>query len=138
MSIMPKVPLAAGDPSVLSPCRSSPEETTGAGMTHRHSKFTRALAGLIAMAPTGCSDDGSSGSDPGGSSEEPVYALATLVWSDGAPTGYVALMKNLDVEEVSLDDAREFPGYTSIGVVDGQLLVNPSWEDLTIERYRIT
>jgi hypothetical protein len=68
----------------------------------------------------------------------PAYALVTLVWSDDGPSGYVALTDSLDPDDVGLEQAREFPGYTSVGVADGQLLVSPSAEDLTIERYRIT
>lgn len=103
------------------------------------SRLRRAGAGtLAALAIAGCSASGGETDELTGTTEAPVYAMATLVWSDGTPTGYVALTKSLDDEVQSLDDAREFPGYASIGVVDGQLLVNPSWEDLGLERYRIT
>jgi hypothetical protein len=100
-------------------------------------RFIQAVA--VAVGATSCaggSGDDGIGSD--GSATAPVYALVTHVWSDDGPTGYVALMNSLDTADVSLETAREFPGYTSVGVADGQLLVNPSAEDLTIERFHIT
>lgn len=69
---------------------------------------------------------------------EHAYALVTLVWGDEGPAGYVSLSDTLDLKDLTLDSAREFPGYTSVAVADGQLLVNPSWEDLVVERYDIT
>jgi hypothetical protein len=92
--------------------------------------------GALATLFAGCGD-GAPGAVPDGSTSEPLYALVTLVWSDEGPTGYVALTKTLDVPNVALEQAREFPGYTSVGVVDGHLLVNPSAEDPTIHRYQI-
>lgn len=98
--------------------------------------FVSFLAASTAAGCAGGSGDASAG--PGGDMGAPVYAMVTHVWSDDGPTGYVALMNSLDPMEVSLETAREFPGYTSAGVASGQLLVSPSAEDLTIERYRIT
>jgi hypothetical protein len=96
-----------------------------------------ALAGVVSA----CANDaqnGQDGSPDAGAAAEHAYALVTLVWSDDGPTGYVVLSDSLEQEDLTLDDAREFPGYTSVGVADKQLLVNPSWEDPTIERYEIT
>jgi hypothetical protein len=94
---------------------------------------------VLALAVfSGCSNGSGGLSDAENSTDEPVYALTALVWADDGPTGYVALTHDVDIEAVSLADAREFSGYTSAAVADGHLLVNPSWEDLTIERYRIT
>jgi hypothetical protein len=94
-------------------------------------------ATLLALAAA-CSADPDDTGGPGGSDTSPVYAMVTLVWSDEGPTGYVSLSESLDIDDVSLPSAREFPGYTSVAVAGGHLLVNPSWEDLTIERYRVT
>ncbi len=102
--------------------------------------FERAAACLIpAAALAACIGCGQSDgrSDPGTTGTGPVYAAVSLVWSDDRPTGYVALSDKLELDG-SLRSAREFPGYTSIGVHDGQLLVSPSAEDLTIERFEIT
>jgi hypothetical protein len=92
---------------------------------------------LAASVAAGCAES-SADADADAGMSAPVYAMVTHVWSDEGPTGYVALMSSLDVTDVSLDSAREFSGYTSAGVASGQLLVSPSAEDITIERYRIT
>ena len=68
--------------------------------------------------------------------EGSVYALSTLVWGDDATTGYVTLSDTLDLEDLSLSGAREFPGYATIGVADGHLLVTVA-EDPTIRRFAI-
>jgi hypothetical protein len=93
-----------------------------------------ALLTVVAGCSTGPDDVGSA---PGGGDTSPLYAAVTLVWSEEGPTGYVSISDTLDIQRVSLESAREFPGYTSVAVADGQLLVNPGWEDLTIERYRV-
>lgn len=99
-------------------------------------RFHRLGAFLAATAALGCSAESDIGARDG-TSVEPIYAMVTLVWNDEGPTGYVGLTHDLDAG-ASLSEAREFPGYTSVGVADGSLLVNPSWEDLSIERYAIT
>lgn len=70
------------------------------------------------------------------SSAGAVYALSTLVWGVEGATGYVTLTDTLDLDRVSLEGAREFPGYTSIGVAGGQLLVTNA-EDPTIYRFAV-
>jgi len=97
----------------------------------------RAILCLTA-AVWGCSGDDRTSTSAAGLDSEPVYALVGHVWSDDGPTGYVALTNTLDSDDISLTATREFPGYVSAGVARGQLLVNPSAEDPTIERYRIT
>jgi hypothetical protein len=96
-----------------------------------------AAAALVALSG-GCGSDGAAGMVPDGSASEPAYALVTLVWGDDGPTGYVALTKSLNVADIDLGQAREFPGYTSVGVAGGQLLVNPSPAQPAIQRYRIS
>lgn len=104
--------------------------------------FGFTLVGMLIAGAFGCSNGGDGGDrdQPNrmSSKDEPVYAMVTLVWADQGPIGYVALSNELDLQDPSLDDAREFTGYASIAVADEHLLVNPSWEDLTIERYRIS
>lgn len=90
---------------------------------------------LAASAAAGCAgDSGDGGADSNGDTIAPVYAMVTLVWRDDGPTGYVALMNRLDAADVSLETAREYPGYTSVGAANGQLRLSPSAEGLTIER----
>lgn len=114
----------------------------------RSLSFGLLAAGLVgaSFAAPACSssakaDDGEGGAGGEGgafSEEEPVYALVTLLWGDEGPIGYVALSRTIDQEDVTLDRAREFTGYTSVGWADGQLLVSPSADDPTLERYRIS
>jgi len=66
----------------------------------------------------------------------PVYALSTLVWGVEGATGYVTLSDTLDLDRVSLEGAREFPGYTTVAVADGQLLVTNA-ENPIIYRFGI-
>lgn len=54
----------------------------------------------------------------------PVYALSSLVWGDVETTGYVTLTNTLDpAADLTLEDAREFPGYVTIASADGNLFV---------------
>jgi hypothetical protein len=123
---------------------------SGLGRVRRARELRARVLYAVVLLGGACSDDATviaNGANPPdgetmapGVHSEPAtaaYALVTLVWSDEGPTGYVALTDSLDVGNVSLERAREFPGYTSIGVAGGQLLVSPSAEDPTIERYAI-
>lgn len=71
-----------------------------------------------------------------GSGAGPVYALSTLVWGVEGATGYITLSDTLDLDRVSLEGAREFPGYTTVAVADGQLLVTNA-ENPIIYRFGI-
>lgn len=81
----------------------------------------------VIMPPAAPVDDPAM--NPDEDDDEPqraVYALHTGVnQPDDTVIGYVALMDSLDVSgELSLADAREFPGYSFITSVDGKLLVS--------------
>lgn len=97
-----------------------------------------ALCPLILSACEGRDDARSSEDDTETADDSPahVYALSTLVWSDEGPTGYVVLSDTLDLGDVSLSQAREFPGYASIAVADGELLIT-SAETPVIERFSV-
>jgi len=114
-------------------------------MLPRPTPCPRTFVVALGFALTACAADTEHAPDdserafakPAIQQDDPLYAMVTHVWSDDGPTGYVALMDSLDVDGVQLKNAREFPGYTSIGVADGVLLVSPSAEDPTIDRYQI-
>jgi len=56
--------------------------------------------------------------------EKPLYALHVLVFDpDFNATSYVLLSDTLDLSEISLADAREFPGWVTIAALGGRLLV---------------
>jgi hypothetical protein len=95
------------------------------------------LAGLLACCGEDAKDPAAAAAN-GDEVAAHAYAMVTLRWSEDGPTGYVVLGDTPDPKDLTLDRAREFPGYTSIAVADQQLLVSPSWDDLTIERYRLT
>lgn len=68
-------------------------------------------------------------------SEKPLYALHVLVFDpDFNATSYVLLSDTLDLSEISLADAREFPGWVTIAALGGRLLV-ASEGDPRITRY---
>jgi hypothetical protein len=98
---------------------------------------------LPLLAACGGSDETNLGAAlPGAPEDESpapasVYAMSTLVWSDSGPTGYVFLSNTLDLGDVSLGQAREFSGYTSVGVADGHLMVTNA-ETPVIQRYAVT
>lgn len=112
-----------------------------------HQTMGRCAAAIAALNLIACGGEDATGvhaagAGPGeisGPSSGPshVYALSTLVWSDDGATGYVALSDTLDLDDVSLDEAREFSGYTTVAVADGQLLVTNA-EDPTIHRYAVS
>ncbi len=56
--------------------------------------------------------------------DSPLYALHfTVTDTDDNYTSYIALTDSLDLSSVSLDRAREFPGFASIATVGGRLFV---------------
>lgn len=71
--------------------------------------------------------------------QQPVYALHTGInQPDESVIGYVALTHSLDVSgELSLADAREFPGYSFITSVGGKLLVSDG-EQPTVTQFDIS
>jgi hypothetical protein len=106
-----------------------------------HSFFRRgagslgAAASLLLGAATACSDGDdntnvtSSSLQPG-----PVYALMTQVYgADDDRTVYVSLSDTLDVESVSLRQAREFPGVANLAAVGGRLLISSGVEPIITE-----
>jgi hypothetical protein len=83
------------------------------------------------------SETPSAGTTPAAPGTEPsVYALLYIVWSDAGPTSYVALSDSLDISAATMERAREFPGYGSIAVIDGQLLVS-SGDAPSITRFQV-
>lgn len=80
-----------------------------------------------------------SDSDPGDpapgvvSNDGPVYALMTQVYGVDDRTVYVSLSNTLDVESVSLSDAREFPGVANLAAVGGRLLISSGIEPVITE-----
>jgi hypothetical protein len=76
---------------------------------------------------------------PGGPAPEaPLYALhVTQLDPEDNYTTYILLSDTLDLTSVSLDRAREFPGYASIAAVDDRLLV-ASFTEPSVTSYTAT
>lgn len=56
--------------------------------------------------------------------QQASFVLASSLFGDDGTNTYVKYLDSLDVEgEVSLDDAPEYPGYATIGAVDGMFFV---------------
>jgi hypothetical protein len=92
--------------------------------------------GLAAATLLGaCSnDDGDDGSTPGG--DGPLYVMATAVSDDSASNTYVALLDSLAARELDLSQAREFPGWSDIGVIGGWVFVS-SGEAPVVTRFAL-
>jgi hypothetical protein len=77
---------------------------------------------------------------PAGSGEPelgPLYALETSQFGpEESVTSYVTLTDTIDIDAVSLDNAREFSGYSFVSSVNGKLLVSDG-EAPTITSYDI-
>lgn len=92
---------------------------------------TLVLAGG-ALLGTGCSDSDGDGQQNGddnssaggaGGTETPRYALSSMLFDDMNTSTYVNLLDSVDVDAVSLDDAREFPGAADLWFHEGSLFV---------------
>lgn len=91
---------------------------------------------LVAVACGTESGDTSNDSNVGDESLGPVYALVTQVYGPEDRTVYFWLTDTLDPEEVTLKDAREYPGVTNLNVVGERVLVS-SGQEPTITEFEI-
>lgn len=82
------------------------------------------------------SNTGSGSSNSGGTDSPPLYVLSMVVFGDEGTSTYVLPTNTLEMASVSLDDAREFPGYHSLGAVNGHLFV--AQEEQVLTKFRIT
>jgi hypothetical protein len=103
------------------------------------SRTVVALAVASAFVAVGCSDGrGSSSSGDPDDGTGPVYAFTSQIFDDdGERSVYVELKPSLEVDEISLDRAREFHGVANIAGIGGRLFVSDG-EDPTITQYSIT
>src|SRR5687768_821973 len=96
--------------------------------------------GLIAISvcAAACTDDPTAASPDGTATyDEPLYMLMSNVYLDEDRTVYLVPMPSLDVDDVSLDDGREFSGVANFEAIGGRLLVS-SGESPTITEYAIS
>lgn len=121
----------------------SPSRTTHL-MPTRASDFGRRLrawprVALVLTVISGCSERAEgvmeTPTDSTSAESAHLYALQTFVYGvDDTVLSYVALTEDLSVKgELSLGDAREFPGYAFIAAVDGKLLLSSGEEPAIIQ-----
>ncbi|MFB6265125.1 MAG: hypothetical protein ABEL76_16115 [Bradymonadaceae bacterium] len=86
---------------------------------------TIALSAAFLMWTAGCgSADGKSQNKPKGTNEEPAsFAIGSTISGEDSNTTYVKYVDKLDAGELSLDDAREYSGYATIGTVGEMFFV---------------
>lgn len=77
---------------------------------------------LVLLAAAACTPD--TPPEGVGGEEGPVYVMMTQVYSVDDGTVYLALTDSLDVDEISLDEARELGGVANFAGVGGRLLVS--------------
>jgi hypothetical protein len=70
------------------------------------------------------------------SGKDALYVLATTISDDSAATGYVAVLGSLDIDQVDLSQAREFGGYSDVGVV-GEWVFVSSDEAPVVKRFTV-
>ena len=98
-----------------------------------------ALVFTLTLAAVGCDDTTAStkhAEQSDASTDTPLYAMMTQVYSDDDRTVYLSLSDSLDVKKVDLKEAREFPGVANFGAVGGRILVS-SGQGPTITAYEI-
>ncbi|TQF11178.1 MxcI [Myxococcus llanfairpwllgwyngyllgogerychwyrndrobwllllantysiliogogogochensis] len=90
---------------------------------------------LLTTALVGCGDDDEKTPGPS-DTKEPVYSLATSVFSQAGSATYVSVFNSLDVTALDLTKAREHSGFATIGAVDGMLFVGAG-EAPEVSRYTV-
>jgi hypothetical protein len=77
------------------------------------------------MLAAGCGDSADTDSETNQQTEQRQgnFALASTVLGDDSNTTYVRYLDELEAGEVNLDDAREYPGYATIGAVEDMFFV---------------
>lgn len=103
-------------------------------------------AGAAGESSPGQSGAGGAGPAPGasgagggaGAAPEPLYVLANEIYADEESTSYVTLLSSLDVDQIDLDQAIEFPGgRATIATRAGWVFVAPPTSP-EIRRFRVT
>ncbi|NTX16000.1 MxcI [Myxococcus sp. CA051A] len=90
---------------------------------------------LLTTTLVGCGDDDEK-TKPPVETKDPVYSLATSVFSQAGSATYVSVFNSLDVTALDLTKAREHSGFATIGAVDGMLFVGAG-EKPEVSRYTV-
>jgi hypothetical protein len=115
------------------------------GMSSDFAKLSAFAAIAAASTLAACSDDAATNEDAatggrGGNAEtgNAAYGIGTVTFADDGSTGYLLMEPELDFEgaELSIADAREFPGESDFATHDGALLV-ASGDEPAILKYEV-
>jgi len=100
--------------------------------------IVRSLSSLFLLAPllAACGDDDPSGPGDAGTNE-PVYAVQSMIFGDGGTWTYVSLLPSLETQgDVTIANAREFAGYAAADPWNGAVYVGGG-EAPTITRFAV-
>lgn len=106
---------------------------------------SRCVALAAAMLAAGGCEDSNDDDDRGrdrdrdgdASGEAPLYAMMTQVYGTEDRTVYLSVSDTLDVKNVDLKQAREFPGVANFGAIGGRILVS-SGQEPTVTEFEIS
>ncbi len=112
------------------------ERTQTRDQLNLHLARALAVASLV-IALVACGDDDGGQANAGSGARDPLYAMMTQVYSQDDRTVYITLSNTLDITNVDLGDAREFPGVANFAGIGGKLLVS-SGEEPTITEFDIS
>jgi hypothetical protein len=98
--------------------------------------FASALLGALSLG-SACGEESSPAEDSG-NGEGPLFAVPSQVYGAdfATSTSYVPLVPSLDVDEISLDDAREVDGRASVAAI-GEWLFIASSSAPVIDRFEV-
>ncbi|HTU57817.1 MAG TPA: hypothetical protein VMF89_05275, partial [Polyangiales bacterium] len=84
----------------------------------------------------GASDDTAAASDSDAQGGKSLYVIATAITTDDTASTYVAALDSLESDKLDLSQAREFGGWSDIGVVGDWVFVS-SGEAPEISRFTV-
>lgn len=114
----------------------SPDSADGAS-TNGGSNADGGGDGSAGMSTNGGNEGGGMGSG-GGAKDEPLFAVPTEIFGAdfSMSTSFVPFVPSLDVDRISLDQAREVPGRASVAAIGGWMFIASSTKPI-ITRFQV-
>jgi hypothetical protein len=94
-------------------------------------------SGVAAPDSAPPSEPGEAPSEAEPTRAEHVYVTSTVVFSNEGQNTYLSLLPSLDARSVDLQQAREFPGWSSVWAHEGKLFISDG-EAPTITRFAVS
>lgn len=99
-------------------------------------------AAVVAMGVIGCGNSADTGNNDNEASgpqqnQEASFALASTVLGENSQTTFVRYLDAIDRGNIELDEAREYPGYATIGSIGGMFFV-ASGKSPKITRFQVS